>query len=383
MNILRQLTVTLNWIGPAPYSDNKTALLIPQYNESSNCNIEARLMYFKGVAEMFRDEMDIIIIDDGSTDDSLEKISSFLDRHQDAFYVASVLPNSNKVGALCLTARSISHEFVILSDFDTDITGYNEVIKTYEQLREDNTAMGCYFRMIPFEGKGPIFNFQQIEYATLRALYKFYKKEGSVPVMPGAGACYKRQELLTIYDEHSGLRSGEDREATMIGLKLGYKTHYKEDVLCLTRPPLTYKMLVKQRVRWNLGYLETYHKERKYYAEQVRQLRRIGIIFLSDLAAVIFMITLPFVMLLIGLFNIYSLLIFLAALYVIGLVICISALLMSPKEFVEIGNKLIPSILAYPVLKLLVGHYSWWKAIRVFFKTSITDFRLKVKEKSL
>ena len=368
MDILRKQTVNLNWIGPAPEYNTKTALLIPQYNESSNCNIETRLLYFKGVAEMLKNEIDVIVIDDGSTDDSLDRIQSFLKQHNNAFYFAAVSPNSNKVGALCLTVRSIAHEFVILSDFDTDITGYSRILKVCDQLRQDYSSMGCYFRMLPFEGEGPIFIFQQIEYAILRTLYRFYKKEGSVPVMPGAGACYKRPELLAIYEEHSGLRSGEDREATMIGLKLGYKTYYKEDVLTLTRPPLTFNALVRQRVRWNLGYLETYYKERKYYGREIKQVRRIGIIFLIDMATVIFMILLPVIILLAGIFNFYYLIIFLAALYTGGLLSCVCALLISPKEFVEIRNKLVVSSLIYPVLKLVVGHVSWLKAMITFFK---------------
>ena len=368
MNYLSEKAARLSWVGASPGTAKKAALLVPQYNENSNCDFESRLLYFESVAAACRSEMDVILIDDGSTDDSLQIMTSFLEKHKDAFYLASVSPNSNKVGALFLAALAISHEFVVLSDFDTDITGYNNFIDQLDDLRKEDVSMGCYFRMLPFEGKGPVFVFQQIEYAILRSLYKFYAKDGSVPVMPGAGACYKRAELLSIYREHSGLRSGEDREATMIGLKLGYRTFYQEEVLSLTRPPLSFKALTKQRVRWNLGYLETFHKERKYYGEQIRQFSRIGIIFLTDIVTVILMVTLPLILLLLGILNIYFLLFFLLAMYIGGIIFCLNALLVCPKEFAEIRSKIVLSILIYLPFKLIIGHFSWLKALKIFFK---------------
>jgi cellulose synthase/poly-beta-1,6-N-acetylglucosamine synthase-like glycosyltransferase len=162
-------------------------------------------------------------------------------------------------------SMEISHEFVILSDFDTDLVGLKEVIDEICNHQNDVYRMGYYFRMIPFEGSGAIFLFQQLEYCFARVFYKFHNHEKSVPVMPGAGSCFKREILNSIFEVHSGLRNGEDRESTLIGIRLGYSVSYLETVLALTRPPLTYKKLVSQRIRWNLGYLETLLFERKYY----------------------------------------------------------------------------------------------------------------------
>jgi cellulose synthase/poly-beta-1,6-N-acetylglucosamine synthase-like glycosyltransferase len=368
MTLLNEQITELTWIGPAPGDNKRLALLVPQFNEGSHCNIQSRLRYFTTIATSFSDQMDVILIDDGSTDNSLDSIRLFLEQNNYPFFLAAISPNANKVGALNLTALAISHEFILLSDFDTDIVGYDIIIRSLDALKDDPASMGLYFRMLPYEGNNQVFAFQQLEYATLRSLYKLYARDGNVPVMPGAGACYKRACLLAIYEEHSGLRSGEDREATMIGLKLAYKTHYIGDVLILTRPPLLFSTLVKQRVRWNLGYLETYHKESAYYAQQVRKLTRIGMVFLLDALAVIFMVLLPAIGLCLGLVSLHLLVTFVLITYLSGILLCVSALLISPKEFVEIRKKLIVSILLYPVFKFTIGYFSWRRAIAMFLK---------------
>lgn len=375
IGVLKTPVAGLSWVGPSPRGEKRMALLVPQYNEASNGNFESRLQYFASLSATFGDEIDLIIIDDGSTDDSLKRVTEFLEQSNDAFFLATVWPNSNKVGALHLTAINIQHEFVVLSDFDTDIEGYEKVITLLDQLSEDNTSMGIYFRMLPYEGNGNVFLFQQIEYALQRSLYKFYKPDGSVPVMPGAGACYKRAELLAIYSEHSGLRNGEDREATMIGLKLGYRTHYKDEVLTLTRPPLTFRTLIRQRVRWNLGYLETWQKERKYYGEQVRKLNRIGLVFMFDLAAVVFMIALPLLIIILAIVNIRAMFILVGLTYFLGLLSCICSILVAPKEFSELKGKLLRATILYPFMKLLVGYVSWKKAVKAFIRKQFSSAR--------
>lgn len=368
LKYLNDCATKLTWIGDAPGKTKKNALLIPQYNESGNGNFEARLRYFKKIADENRGMLDVIIIDDGSSDDSVSKLNDFAKRNPGAFYIASVFPNANKVGALYLTTLSISHEFVILSDFDTDIIGVNKLLVNSPMLNKDMSLMGCYFRMLPFEGSGQVFQYQQLEYSLARSLYKFHEKERSIRVMPGAGSYYKREILISIYEQHSGLRSGEDREATLIGLKLGYKTVYEDNILALTRPPLSLRALIKQRVRWNLGYLETFNKERKYYFEQIKQFSRLGIMTLMDIGLALLIISFPFLVLLVSFTNIFYVMILFLLLYVVNVSWCYNLILISPTESTEFKRKRTQSILMYPLFKILIDYFSWMGAIIAFIK---------------
>ncbi|MHA4810746.1 glycosyltransferase family 2 protein [Flavitalea flava] len=369
LKTLNEKQTGFSWIGQRPGIDKRTALLVPVYNENKNGYLGKRVAYFKEIAEKFGEEMDVIIINDGSSDGSLEIIKEiFTDAQLPAFYLASVNPNGNKVGALFMTILAISHYFVILSDFDTDLSGVEVLLDHENILNEDPELMGCYFRMLPFEGAGKVFRYQQLEYALARNLYKFHEKDLSVRVMPGAGSCYKREILISIFDQHSGLRSGEDRESTLIGLKLGFKTLYLPKVLALTRPPLTFKALIKQRIRWNLGYLETFCKEKNYYGVQLTKGTRIGLMTLSDMLSVVFMILLPFSIVGISLIGLHFLLAFFIVLYTAIAAGCISLLQLSPFESDELKGIKISSVLYFPFFKLSVDYISWMGALLTFLK---------------
>ncbi|WP_179415949.1 glycosyltransferase [Mucilaginibacter sp. E4BP6] len=358
----------INWISGAPVSEAKFALLIPQYNESSNSDMDKRLMYFNKVATKYKDVIDVILIDDGSTDNSLVKILQYYNENIARFYLASVRPNAKKVGALHLVAQNIANEFVILSDFDTDIDDPGKVLKMIEEMQGNDSLMGCYFRMMPYEGDGHVFYFQQLEYSLIRSLYQFHVKERTVLVMPGAGCCYKRKILLSIYQEHSGLHSGEDREATQIGHRLGYKALYASHIRTLTRPPLSLKALIKQRVRWNLGYLETFDKEKKYYFQQISKFSRVGIRALFDGVILFFLCMFPFLVFSLAIVNVTYLIVLLLTTYCLCLVWCLNLMLIAPGETNELKGKRLSLILRYPFMKLTVDYLSWMGALLKMFK---------------
>jgi cellulose synthase/poly-beta-1,6-N-acetylglucosamine synthase-like glycosyltransferase len=360
--------VKIKWLTDMPPAQNKFALLIPQYNEASSCDFEKRMAYFGELSGKYKNEVDVILIDDGSTDDSLKKIKCFLDSRHVPLHVASVHPNANKVGALFLAALSISHEFVILSDFDTDIENMEKVGSLVHILQQDDDLMGCYFRMIPHDGKGHVFLFQQMEYSLLRSLYTFHRHEKSVTVMPGAGSLFKRDVLISIYSEHSGFRNGEDREATQIGHKLGYKALYVDHILALTRPPLSLKALIRQRVRWNLGYLETFLKEKKYYLGQAVRFTKMGIRLWIDLFVFSFLLLLPALIITLVVIRPQNLFPALVGIYLLCLTLNAYLLLVSPKETNEIRGKGILLIFLYPFMKLTVDYCGWMGAVMKMLK---------------
>jgi len=363
----------LQWINGAPSNGKRFALLIPQYNEASNTELQKRLNYFRQLSERYSNEMDVIIIDDGSTDNSLQQIEAFINCYPKAFFVASVYPNAEKVGALFLAILNIDHEFVILSDFDTDLVGLHQLLNDPDALNKDPLLMGCYFRMVPFEGKGRVFLFQQLEYSFARAYYRFHKRESSVPVMPGAGSCYKREVLLQVYYQHSGLRNGEDRETTLIGLGMGYKSVYKEDVGALTRPPLSFRALINQRRRWYLGYIETFAKERKCYMSQMYRLNRLGLRTLQDVIGVILLLLLPFELIVLFLINYQVMLNVVAGAYLLSVTYYLSLLLIAPVEVSEIKRSKLSLILLYPLFWLIVAYWAWLSAFRVYNRKKAVD----------
>jgi cellulose synthase/poly-beta-1,6-N-acetylglucosamine synthase-like glycosyltransferase len=361
-------TVTLKWAGKAPSHTKRIALLIPQYNEGGKPDFRHRLSYFMLLAQKYEYLLDVILIDDGSTDDSLRWIADFYANERPVFHFVEVRPNMQKVGALYAVAAVLKHEYVVLSDFDTDLEDLENLDICMDTLDSGPQIMGCYFKMIPHEGAGVPYVLQRLEYSFARMYYTFHKREQTVPVMPGAGCCFKREMLLKVYSLHSGLRNGEDREATMLGLKLGFKTIYLNKVFALTRPPLTVKALIAQRKRWYLGYIETFYKERAFYFQMMAKGKRIGVRTLQDALGVSILLLLPGLIALLVLVDWKWTLYLLAAAFFFSISYYYSLILAYPEERREMRRKELRMAAVYPVFWLYVSFISWWKAVLAFRK---------------
>jgi cellulose synthase/poly-beta-1,6-N-acetylglucosamine synthase-like glycosyltransferase len=293
-------------------------------------------------------------------------MKEFITTEKHSFYLASTWPNGQKVGALNAVAAAINHEYVILSDFDTDLRYLDRLGSSLQVLDNDPEMIGCYFKMIPYEGQGKVFLFQQLEYSFARMYYKFHDSEQSVPVMPGAGSCFKRELLLKVYSQHSGLRNGEDREATIIGLNLGYKTLYARGVLALTRPPLTFRNLLTQRKRWYCGYIETVHKEWAFYWNMISKGKRIGLRTLQDGIGVLILLLLPLELAILG----WAMPRLLAGIalgsYLLSVGYYLSMYAANPDERTEFKPGASRIIALYPLFWLSISFVAWWKAVRGF-----------------
>jgi cellulose synthase/poly-beta-1,6-N-acetylglucosamine synthase-like glycosyltransferase len=372
---LKTIGARFRWIGEKPIDQNKFILIIPQYNEfTNNDSFLNRLRYFDAFSKRHQEEIDVVIVDDGSSDDSLKIIEEYVRLELATFYIASVYPNTKKVGAIYFAVESLNNQYVILSDFDTDLVGIENNTSQVLRIFKSKSSMGGYFRMLPFEGRGLVFMYQQMEYSILRSFYGFHKSENSVTVMPGAGAVYDRSILLKIYSTHSGLLSGEDREATLIGLKLGYKTYYIEGITALTRPPVSCAALVKQRIRWNLGYIETFNKENAYYWDQVKKQSKAGTRFIMDFVWVVIVLLFPLGTVFLFFLNWFLFLKVYSCLYLIGILWCLLFLIVTPQESLEFKKNRVLSAIIFPVFKIYIDCISWNRAFIVFFKKKKAGF---------
>jgi cellulose synthase/poly-beta-1,6-N-acetylglucosamine synthase-like glycosyltransferase len=194
-----------------------------------------------------------------------------------------------------------------------------------------------------------------------------------VQVMPGAGSCYKREVLIQIFFQHTGLRSGEDREITVVGFRRGYKVFYMKHVLALTRPPLTFRKLVKQRVRWNLGYLETFYKERFFYLEEMGKINVFGLLTFLNFLRVLFLVCFPWLVLATAVLAISYLPWLLAATYLGYLANVVFWMWVSPAESAEIGKKRWKAVMLFPFYAVGVESLAWTRALLVFRRKTVLN----------
>lgn len=360
---------SLSWHTDQLETGKKLALIIPLYNEcTSNVIFKKRLQYFDDVSKKYADVLDVILVNDGSSDDSLEALQLYHLENDSSFHIANISPNRNKVGALYIVVVNIDHHFVLLSDFDTQIAGIDLLLDNIEASCNSKEIMGAYFRMLPFNGTGNIFLYQELEYSIARIYYKFHRKDQIIPVMPGAGSLYNRKILTEIYHKHSGLRNGEDRETTLIGYKKGYHAIYMNNILTLTSTPSTYKSLITQRIRWNLGYLETCYKERNFYSKLLLKQDGIAIRCFMDLLWVITLLLVPIVLIYYLLINPFYFVLLTASLYFLCALWASIMVQYYLVETQELSTRRVKAIVLFPIYKYSVDYIAWVGATLSFFK---------------
>jgi cellulose synthase/poly-beta-1,6-N-acetylglucosamine synthase-like glycosyltransferase len=142
---------------------------------------------------------------------------------------------------------------------------------------------GLALRLVP-EGTSLFSRLQDLEYSIGRAVFGAYtSSQRKLRCVPGAARIWRRKVLLDVLKEHSGRHNGDDLEATAIALRKGYKMGYESSLMVRTLVPQNALELFRQRKRWELGSLETYGRERKFYLSQVKNIRnRLGHVTLLD-----------------------------------------------------------------------------------------------------
>ncbi len=341
-----------------------TAILVPFYNEASDAeHFISRIEYFAQLAKQVPQGIDVILIDDGSSDGACALVQQALtDINCDNLSIARTFPNGQKVGALHRTIRELTHDFIVFTDFDTELLNLEALAQTYPKLYADKNCMGCYFKMEPVAGKPLVVKFQVIEYALERAAYKFVENEGSVAIMPGAGCLYKRVIVESLLAAHSGLRSGEDRETCLLGIEQGYSVFYEKNVTALTHPPQSLLALYKQRIRWSRGFLEVASSKWHFYRQQMANKTSLGKRHRADIISVIIFLCFPFVSGALFYWNSpigYSL----AVIWVLLGVLETFYIAYKGKEEVQSIAKIKRSLMLMPFARFVLEVPCWWGAI--------------------
>jgi cellulose synthase/poly-beta-1,6-N-acetylglucosamine synthase-like glycosyltransferase len=359
-----QETFKLSWHNHSPQCKKKIVVLIPFYNEYKSPDFDKRIKFFHCLAKECPPLMDVVLIDDGSNDQSLKMIKEFKEKSNSLFFLASVTPNSAKVGALYLLSMKVQAEYIVLTDFDTQLKNLQKIGTTLSLIDKDQNLMGCYFKMIPTGKKGLLLYFQMFEYAFVRMKYKSHENPKSISIMPGAGCCYRRSYLLKIYSLHSGLRNGEDREATVIGQKLGYKSIYADQVQALTSSPQTIKSFFNQRRLWKVGFIQTILRRRSYYLKALLKGEKAGIQNLKDILRNFVIFMFPFEIFLFSLSSTKAVVFFIIGSYSIVFVRYLSAFIIHKSERSElVGQGYL--LIFYPMYLFIVSFLPLWSS---FFK---------------
>ena len=238
------------------------SVLIPAWNEEVGIK-----QTIQSVIETQYTHLEIIVINDGSTDLTHETVLGFINEHNNGHY--SKIPikyrkvtNGGKARALNMALSMAVGELIVTIDADSvmDKNAIKNLVKHFNNPKVASVAGNV---VIGNRSK-PTGIIQQLEY-----LYGFYFKRAdslmnAVYIVGGAAASYRRKIIMDMggFDETI---ITEDIELSTRLQDKGYYVRYAADAIVYTEGPSDFKGLCNQRLRWKFGRLLTFYKYRHLF----------------------------------------------------------------------------------------------------------------------
>jgi len=246
----------------APVENPSVSVLIPAWNEEVGI-----LKTIVSVLNTQYPNLEVIIINDGSTDGTHGLVTQFLDDYsRQEFQQASIqylnVENGGKAKALNHALAHAGGDIIVTIDADSvmDACAITQLVRRFNTPKVAAVAGN----VIVGNRKKPIELMQQLEY-----LYGFFFKRAdstfsAVYIIGGAAAAYRKEVLLRLGGFDHNIIT-EDIEMSTRILAHGYSTRYAADAVIYTEGPSDIKGLCNQRLRWKFGRMLTFFKHRKLF----------------------------------------------------------------------------------------------------------------------
>lgn len=228
------------------------SILVPAYNERGS--IEETVKSLVGI-NYPKDKKEIIIINDGSKDDTL-KIAKQLEKKYPQIKILNK-SNSGKANSLNEAIKISRGELIAVVDADS-YPKKDAFLKMVGHFEDKNVA-AVTSRVLVKNKNNWLCKFQVLDYSIIAWTRKLLDFVDSVYVTNGPLSIYKKSIVKQLggFDPEN---LTEDIEITWHILSAGYNTRMSYDAIVYTTVPEDLKTWIKQRVRWNLGGIQTVQK---------------------------------------------------------------------------------------------------------------------------
>jgi peptidoglycan-N-acetylglucosamine deacetylase len=230
------------------------SIVVPAYREESVVSRTISTL----LASDYEGEFEIIMIDDGSPDQTFEMVKeNFKDHPQVRVYQKS---NGGKASALNYGIEKAKGEIIIALDADTIFPkdAIRLLIRHFENPKvgavAGNAKVGNRINLVT--------RWQALEYIISQNLdRRAFALFNCITVVPGAIGAWRKSDVLAA-GGFSTDTLAEDQDMTIGIRKMGQIIAYEEHARCYTEAPDTLATLAKQRFRWAFGTLQCAWKHR-------------------------------------------------------------------------------------------------------------------------
>jgi len=263
------LWLTLVWLNflyaePLPkkkFSDYpKITFGIPAHNEA-----ETILKTINSILEADYpvDKKEIIVVDDGSTDNTSDVVHKFISTHNVPVKVIRK-PNGGKASALNVALDIATGEFFSVMDADSRIS--KESVKLSLSNFTDKQIGAVISRVRVDDPKNFLERIQRFEYIMSSMVRKIMCNFGTLSITPGVLSIYRADVIRKLGGfTHDKNNLTEDLEIAMRLKYNGYLIKMEPESITYTHVPNTLSSLWKQRIRWARGYIYNHWNYRKMF----------------------------------------------------------------------------------------------------------------------
>ena len=228
-------------------------VLIPAHNEES--------VIVQTVTSVLLSDLNhirVIVVDDGSTDRTLELLETHFGRNQAVQIIHQV--NRGKAAALNHALSHAQSEMVVTIDADTEIEP--DAIRLLLRRFSDPKVAAVAGNVKVGNRSRWLTRWQALEYITSQNMEKrAFDLLNCITVVPGALGAWRKRAI----EDGGGITAdtvAEDADLTIGIRRLGWRITYDEDAIAWTEAPETPTALVRQRFRWTFGTLQSFWKHR-------------------------------------------------------------------------------------------------------------------------
>lgn len=238
----------------------KVSIIVPAYNEEVNI-----VSSLRNLLHQTYPNYDVIFVDDGSKDSTLEKVRESFSKIDQLKILAKT--NGGKATALNFGISHSDAEYVVCIDADTKLErdAVKYLISRFLNAETEENVAAVAGNVKVGNRVNWLTRWQSIEYTTSQNFDRLaYANINAITVIPGAIGAFRK----SVIDEVNGYSSdtlAEDCDLTVKILKKGYSIANENRAVAITEAPESVSQFLKQRFRWTYGIMQMFWKQRQTF----------------------------------------------------------------------------------------------------------------------
>ncbi len=246
---------------PKAIKNYSLSIVVPCYNEEKSIGGTIQSLLNLNYPDLKK----IIIVDDCSTDNSFNIIKEYAEKYPKIVLLKTPKNTGKAAGAKNYGAKFANTE--LIGFVDADSYPQKDSVKNMIGFFQNKKVAAVTASILVKEKDKFIERLQAVEYRIIAFTRKILGFVGAIYVTPGPLAVYRK----SYFDELGGFDEEnltEDIELTWNLLSKGYRVEMSLPSKAYTVAPNTLKAWYRQRIRWNVGGIQTILKYRKTFARK-------------------------------------------------------------------------------------------------------------------